>query len=127
MKFVEMYEEMESMKESETVSETDNTADTVSVTDSKIVKTKGWDKVAENGNEAVNVLDTVNLFDSVNVLENVFDSVNASADGRHSSIIVPLYIFKLPNVSFWYVPKVITDAAGTPEKAFDETVGDISP
>ena len=37
--------------------------------------------------------------DAVNVLEYVFDYVNVSVGGRHSSIVVPLEVFKSPNVS----------------------------
>ena len=57
----------------------------------------------------------------------MFDCVNVSVGGMHSSIVVPLKTLKSTNVSFWYVANVITDAAGTSKKVFDETFGDVSP
>ena len=87
-------------------------------------------KVAPLRSDSVNVLEAVNIFENVFDLVNVFDSVGVNvsvAIGRHPSIVVPMKTFNVPNVSFLYVAIVITDAAGTPEKAFDETIGDVSP
>ena len=68
-----------------------------------------------------------NVFGSMNVLENIFDSVNVSIGGKHLSIVVPLDMFKFPNVLFWYVSNVITYAAGTCKKAFIPIVDNVSP
>ena len=107
------------MKESESV---ELQMDIVWVSDSECVSMMVLVKDAPLRRDAVNVLDWVN------VLENVFDSVNVSVGiGMHPPIVVPLDTFKFPNVSFWYVANVITDAAGTSAKALDETVGDVSP
>ena len=68
---------------------------------------------------SVNVIDFVNVFDYV--------GVKVRVDGWCSSIILPLDTLKTANVAPWYVDDVITDFAGTPDKAPGETVGDILP
>ena len=102
-----------------------NVLDLVNILDSENVfdSVNALDSI--NALDSENELDLVNVWDSVNVFKNVFNSVNVSVGiGRHPSIIVPFDTS--PNVSLWYVSNTITDAAGTHEKALDETVGDVS-
>ena len=109
--------------------------DIVCVSISKFVRENVIVKDAPRRSEAVNLLDSANVFDFINIFDcenvfdcvNIFDCENVCVEGRHSSIVVPMEALKLPNVSLWYVSIVITDAAGTPLKAFDETVGGVSP